>query len=46
LPDAVAWHLISQVYYRFGYTDEEIPFFDAQRVCTLDERPKEGAGST
>jgi len=28
LPGTVAWTLVSHVYYRFGYEDKEIPFFD------------------
>ncbi len=33
LPGSVAWNLVSQVYYAFGYEDKEIPFFsDAHEV--------------
>ena len=35
LPDDVAWRLVTHVYYRFGYTDEMIPFFDDDHKCTL-----------
>ena len=35
LPGSVAWRLISDVYYRFGYTDEQIPFFGDNHECTL-----------
>ena len=35
LPDEVAWRLVSQVYYRFGYTDDQIPLFDEEHHCTL-----------
>jgi hypothetical protein len=44
LPGTVAWKLVSQVYYRFGYSDAEIPFFDGQHRWTLDERPQVGTG--
>ena len=37
LPNAVAWHLVSQLYYRFGYADDQIPLFDAQHQCTLGD---------
>jgi len=46
LPGAVAWQLVSQVYSRFGYSDAEIPFFDGQHRCTLDERPQGGTGGS
>ena len=46
LPDAVAWQLASQAYDGFGYTDEEIPFFDSQHMCTLDESPRGGTDSS
>jgi len=35
LPDEVAWRSVSQVYYRFGYTDDQIPLFDDEHHCTL-----------
>ena len=36
LPGTVTWDLVSQVYHRFGHQqDEEIPFFDSERHCTL-----------
>jgi len=38
LPGDVAWRLVSHVYYRFGYTDEMIPFFDDGHKCTLGNR--------
>ena len=38
LPGEVAWRLVSHVYYRFGYTDEMIPFFDDSHKCTLGNR--------
>ena len=28
LPGDLHWRLVSEVYYRFGYTDEHVPFFD------------------
>lgn len=35
LPDTVAWKLVSQVYYRFGYVDDQIPLFDAGHQCAM-----------
>ncbi len=35
LPGTIAWQLVREVYYRFGYPDEAIPFFDEQHQCTL-----------
>jgi len=35
LPGTVAWDLVKEVYNRFGYPDEAIPFFDEQHHCTL-----------
>lgn len=35
LPGRLAWQLVKEVYYRFGYPDEAIPFFDEQHQCTL-----------
>jgi len=35
LPGTVAWQLVSQVYYRFGHADDQIPLFDADHQCTL-----------
>lgn len=37
LPNEVAWHLASQVYYRFGYADDQIPLFDDGHRCTLGD---------
>lgn len=35
LPGTVAWQLVREIYYRFGYSDEHIPFFDEEHHCTL-----------
>lgn len=35
LPGTIAWQLVREIYYRFGYPDEAIPFFDEQHQCTL-----------
>jgi hypothetical protein len=42
LPDTVGWRLVSQVYYRFGYTDDQIPLFDADHRCVLGQSSTEG----
>ena len=34
LPGSAAWRLVAEVYYRFGYSDEEIPFFNDQHEYT------------
>ena len=42
LPGDVAWRLVSQVYYRFGYTEEhQVPYFDEEGNCTLGGTRKE-----
>lgn len=46
LPNAVAWRLASQVYYRFGYADDQIPFFDAEHRCVLGSEHDGTEGST
>jgi hypothetical protein len=38
LPGMVAWQLVREVYYRFGYLDEAVPFFDEQHQYTLGRR--------
>jgi hypothetical protein len=35
LPGTVPWRLVSEVYYRFGFGDEHVPFFDDQHKCTI-----------
>jgi hypothetical protein len=35
LPGTVAWQLVAQVYYRFGHTDDQIPYFNEQHHFTL-----------
>ncbi len=35
LPGTVPWRLVSEVYYRFGFRDEQVPFFDGQHKCTI-----------
>lgn len=42
LPGDVAWRLVSQVYYRFGYTEEhQVPYFDENGNCTIGRKPEE-----
>jgi hypothetical protein len=39
----VAWRLVSEVYYGFGYSEEEIPFFNDLHECTLGTpQPRQG----
>jgi hypothetical protein len=45
LPGIVAWRLVSDVYYAFGYSDEQIPFFDDRHQCTIGALPSEGETS-
>ena len=47
LPNAVAWKLASQVYCRFDYEDDEIPFFDAGHRCEVGQaqNPTQEGGS-
>lgn len=37
LPGQVIWQLVSQVYYRFHYRDDQIPFFDQDHNFTLGD---------
>jgi hypothetical protein len=46
LPDEVAWNLVKQVYYRFGYADEHVPLFDAEHHCVLGQKQAQGGAGT
>jgi Schlafen, AlbA_2 len=37
LPGSITWQLIREIYLHFGYEDRQIPFFDDQHRCNLDE---------